>query len=381
MQIEQTIGLLNRNLIKTILVFDKLRIYNQLNSQFKFVCILKNSVSPCLRIENEINYYGEQKIINLNKQKIFVQNLALGIDPEFFRRYLNFYDNVLYRMDLTYKNINKIFLNKEEFNPKKLIKKHRKGRILINAKDLFYPPLQVQYELVEKNLEILLKERLACSDFYIWAAKGLVGSVQELTLKNFHTDYTNGTIVNYFIWIYYLYKEKIEDNLTEVGMKGILGQFKNFLNLDLYNEDEKDKYSTKRRLREIRPFYGKFKFFIDYDSTDADLIKKTFIKNEKFMMNQYYPVKIIKEKQSFYLFTNIAMFNINLSNYNIKWNIDYFIIKNTRAVDSRVQVFYNQKIDNFESCSFACENNKIAQEVSEILNEETLKNNENKYEI
>ena len=62
MHIEQTIGLLNRNLIKTKLIFDKLRIYNQLDSQFKFICILKNSQTPCLQIENEINYYGEQKI-------------------------------------------------------------------------------------------------------------------------------------------------------------------------------------------------------------------------------------------------------------------------------------------------------------------------------
>ena len=381
MHIEQTIGLLNRNLIKTKLIFDKLRIYNQLDSQFKFICILKNSQTPCLQIINEINYYGEQKIININKQEIFVQRLFLGIDPEFFRKYLKFYDNVLYRMDLTYKNVNKIFLNNIEFDPKKLIKKHRKGRILVNAKNLHYPELKVQYELVGKNLEILLKERLACSDFYIWAAKGLVGNPQELTLQDFCKNYTNGTIVNYFIWLYYLYEEKIEDNLTEVGMKGILGQFKNFLTFDLYNEDEKNKYNTKGRLREIRPFYGKFKFFIDYDSTDANLIKKTFIKNEKFMMNQYYPIKIIKEEKSFYLFTNIAMFNINSLNYNINWNVDYFVIKYSRANDFRVQVFYNQKIDKYESCSFKCQNNKIAQEVSEILNEESLKNNENKYEI
>ena len=305
----------------------------------------------------------------------------MGIDPEFFRKYLKFYDNVLYRMDLTYKNVNKIFLNNIEFDPKKLIKKHRKGRILVNAKNLHYPELKVQYELVGKNLEILLKERLACSDFYIWAAKGLVGSVQELTLDNFIANYTNGTIVNYFIWLYYLYENKIEDNLTEVGVQGILGQFKNFLSFDLYNQDEKNKYEPKKRKREIRPFYGKFKFFREFNDTDATLIKKTLLKNKSFMMGQYYPIKIIKDNDSFYFFTNLAMFNINSLNYNINWNVDYFIIKNAEAVDNRVKVFYNQKIEDYASCSFKCQNDKTAKEVAETLNEETLKSKDNKYEI
>ena len=381
MEIEQISGLLDRNLIKTKLVCDKLRIYNQLNSQFKFTCILKNAIIPCLKIENEINYYRKQKIININRQKIYVQKLALGIDPDFFRIFLRFYDNVLYRMDLTYRNINKIFKNKEVFDPKKLIKKHRKGRILINAIELTYPELQVEYELVEKNLDTLLKERIACSDFYIWAAKGLVGSVQELTLDNFIANYTNGTIVNYFIWLYYLYENKIEDNLTEVGVQGILGQFKNFLFFDLYNEEEKNKYAQKNRLREIRPFYGKFKFFREYDGTDAILIKKTLSKNKSDMMGQYYPIKIIKDKESFYFFTNFTMFNIKSLNYNIKWYIDYFTIKNAEAVDDRVKVFYNQKINNYESCSFKCENNKTAKEVVETLKEEALKSKDNTYEI
>ena len=283
-------------------------------------------------------------------------------------------------MNLTYKNINKIFLKEKSFDEKKLIKKHRKGRILINALGLTYPELEVKYELVENNLEALLKETTACSDFYVWAAKGLVGRVHELTLDNFLQDYTNGTIVNYFIWLYYEYERKIEDQLTEVGFKGIIGQFTNLLNLDLYNEEEKNKYSQKKRLREIRPFYGKFQFFNDYNSTDAILIKKTLFKNKDIMKNQYYPIKIIKEKESFYLFTNFSLFYI-LSNFSIKWNLDYFLIKYARTLDIKVQVFYNQQIDKYESCSFKCDNNKIAQEVAQTLNEEVLKNKESNYEI
>ena len=98
------------------------------------------------------------------------------------------------------------------------------------------------------------------------------------------------------------------------------------------------------------------------------------------MKNQYYPIKIIKEKESFYLFTNFSLFYI-LSNFSIKWNLDYFLIKYARTLDIKVQVFYNQQIDKYESCSFKCDNNKIAQEVAQTLNEEVLKNKESNYEI
>ena len=373
-KIQQTTGLLNKNLIKTKLSFDKIGIYNQLNSECKFTCVLKNDDTPCFYLENEINYYQKQKIINFVKQKINIKKLVLGIDPNFWRTFLNFYDNVLYRMDLTYLKVNKIFLHHFEIDPKRLINKHMKGRLLINAPDLVYPKLDIEFELVEKGLKDLLKERIACSDFYIWVVKGLVGSVQELSLENSIMSYKNGTIVQYFIWLYYEYERKIENNLSELGFKGIFGQFKNFLSFDLYNEDEKNKNIQKKKFREIRPFYGKFRYFQEYDENDAILIKNTFLKNKNFMMNKYYPTKIIKGKKTFYLFTNIAMFHIDSSQYNLMWNIDYFFVKNVTYSERKIKVIYNQKIDNYESCSFMCENKEIAKEMAETLIEETLKN-------
>ena len=380
-KIQQITGLLNKNLIKTKLVFDKIGIYHQLNSECKFTCILKNEETPCFYLENEINYYQKQKILNFVNQKIYIKKLILGIDPNFWRTFLTFYDNVLYRMDLTYFKVNKIFLHHLEIEPKRLINKHMKGRLLINAPNLIYPELDVEFELVEKGLKDLLKERMACSDFYIWVVKGLVGSVQELSLKNSNMSYKNGTITQYFIWLYYEYERKIEDNLSEIGFKGILGQFKNFITFDLYNEEEKNKNIQENKFREIRPFYGKFRYFKEYDKNDALLIKNTFLKNKNFMMNKYYPSKIIKGKKSFYLFTNIAMFHIDSSTYNLMWNIDYFFVKNVTYKDHKVKVIYNQKIDNYESCSFMCENKEIAKEMAETLIEETLKNKDHINEI
>ena len=373
-KIQQTTGLLNKNLIKTKLVFDKIGIYNQLNSECKFTCVLKNEETPCFYLENEINYYQKQKILNFVKQKIYIKKLILGIDPNFWRTFLTFYDNVLYRMDLTYFKVNKIFLHHFEIDPKRLINKHMKGRLLINAPNLVYPELDIEFEIVEKGLKDLLKERIACSDFYIWVVKGLVGNVQKLSLEYSNMSYKNGTIVQYFVWLYYEYERKIENNLSELGFKGIFGQFKNFLSFDLYNEDEKNKIIQNNKFREIRPFYGKFRHFQEYDQIDATLIKNTFLKNKSFMLNKYYPTKIIKGKKTFYLFTNIAMFHIDSSEYNLMWNIDYFFVKNVTYSERKVKVIYNQKIDNYESCSFMCENKEIAKEMAETLIEETLKN-------
>ena len=380
-EIKNTAGILKNNLIKTKLIFDKLRIYNQLSSEGKFACILENFENPCAYLENELHFYTEQNILIFEKQKIYIKKLKLGIDPDFWRILLTFYDNVLYRMDLTYFNISKIFLKQYERDPKKLINKYMKGQLLINAIGLSYPELEIEYELAEKGLKNLLKERFACSDFYIWVSKGLVGSTQNLSIKDCSWDFKNGTIVQYCIWLYYEYLTKIQDKISNVGFKGILGQFKRFITLDLINDDENNKNFQKDRIRETRPFYDKFKYFKEYDDIDAILIKNIQLKYKNGILSKYYPTKIIKEKKSFYYFTTITMFHIDSSSYKLMWNVDYFSIKKAEALNNKVKVVYNQKIDNYDSCTFKCEKDNIAKEVAESLNEESIKNRENILEV
>ena len=378
----RTSGILNKSHIKTELIFDKLRIYNQLSSEGKYACILKNIESPCIYLTNEINLYMDQKILNVEKQYINIKKLKLGIDPEFMQILLIFYDNVLYRMDLTNFNVNKIFLDNINYDPKRLINKHIKGRLLINAINLTYPELDVEYELSKKGLTKFLKERFACSDFYIWSAKGLVGKTQNLTIENSVLDFKNGTIVQYYIWLYYEYLSKIEDNLFNVGIQGILGQIKNIFPPDFFEENGKNQnFQKEKRIRETRPFYGKYKYFKEYDKDEAILIKNTLKNNKNNVLNKYYPIKIIKDKNSFYLFTTIGMLHINSHKYNIIWNVDYFSIKNAIANNNIVKVYYNQKIDDFDCCTFKCETDQVAKEVAQSLNEEAIKNKDNILEI
>ena len=127
-------------------------------------------------------------------------------------------------------------------------------------------------------------------------------------------------------------------------------------------------------------FYGKFQYFKEYDRDDAILIRNMFAIN-KMLNEKYYPVRIIKGKKEFYFFTTLSMFCSDYSSYELRWNIDYFPIKNAEAINLKVKVNYNQKIDSKTTCWFECENEEIAKKVAQSLNEETMNNKENILEI
>ena len=372
--IEQTIGISKKNLIHSEFIIENLQMINQLKQRGKFLYVLKNEKAPFINFKNDFEFYPSEKIINILEQKIYVQKMLLGIDPNFLKILITFFDNIQFRINANYLKINNAFIDKYNYDPNELINKYNKSIILINGICLMQPKLNIEFELFEKGLEELLKERIACSDFYIWIAKGLVGSVHELSIDSFDLDVSNITLFQYLIRIYYEYKRKIEDNLTLLKLNGIMGQIKYFFPFDLSsNEDDHD--LQKKIIREIRPFFGKYKYYKEYDELEIFLLKNTYLKNSN-LRNNYYPIKIIKGNKLFYLFTNISVFQIYYLNYTIKWSLDYFSIKIAKTNNNRVQVFYNQKIDNYESCSFQCESDEIAKQVAETINEEILKTKE-----
>ena len=379
---QQTIGLLNKNSFHIDLKFDQFKVYNQLSSEGRFACVLKNEEKPkslktnqpCFKFENETIYYTDEKVINFTKQKIEIAKLKLGVDPEFTSKFLTFYDNVLNRMDLTYYNINKVFLDKQENLSKKLINKQYKGRVLINAEGLLFPKLEIQLKLVEKGLKELLKERIACSDFYIWVAKGLVGQTQNISIKESVSSYINGTLVQYYIWLYYKYMNQLEEKITELGFKGIMGHI-----ISGFNQIKYDKDFLKKRKREPRPFYGKYKYFKEYDEGDVKVINSALLMNKNKIQDKQTSTKIIKDKNYLFLLTNVNIFCFNSSKKNLIWKYDYSIIEKSINKDNNVMVYYKNKQENkkpsFVSCK--CENNDIANEVATTLTEEILKYREN----
>ena len=174
--------------------------------------------------------------------------------------------------------------------------------------------------------------------------------------------------------------EKIENQITDLGLKGFVGKFMNIISFDILFEEDTSIDVTKNRKRVPRIFFGKFKYFKEYNKDEAILIRNIYSINQ-FLNNNYYPIKIIKGKKEFYLFTTIAMFCSDYSNYNLRWNIDYFAIKNAEAEEVNVKVYYNQMIDSKSSCWFKCESEDIAKKVANCLNEEKINNKENLMEI
>ena len=226
-----------------------------------------------------------------------------------------------------------------------------------------------------------MKERMGSSEFYIWIAKGLVGNKQNIILENSNLTFKSGGIGHYLQWLYNIYMEKLEKQITDISYSAVFGKIKNIFSLDILFDDDSEQDDVKKyRKREPRAFFGKFKYFKEYNRNDAIIIKNIFSKN-KILNNKYYPIKIIKGNKEFYLFTTIAMFCSDYANYQLRWNIDYFSIKNVESKESKVLVYYNQKIDSKSSCWFECEDEQIAKYVAKSLNEETINNRENLLEI
>ena len=375
LNIKKTKGHLNKDYIKSNLILNDFKIYNQASKIGHFACVFGNNTSPFLNLYNEINFYNKLKIAKIEQQNIKVGKIELGIDPHFVTEIFNFFDNILYRMNITNFNVHKIFLKEKESDPKKLIKKYNEGDILINAIQLLYPELNIEFELSKIGLKQLLKERMGCSEFYIFLVNGLIGNKQNIILENSLLDFKNGGIERYLKWIYFQYLEKIQNQITKFGFKGMLGQIKNMFSFDR-DDDEKYKNAQINRLRMPRVFYGKFKYFKEYNEEDAILIKNTFHINKQLKI--YYPTRIIKGNKEFFLFTTIAMFRINCE---LSWNIDYYYIKTIKRDKLNIKVDYNQEIDSKTCCIFKCENEEIAQSVVHCLNEEKINNKEKILEL
>ena len=376
--VKQTIGLLNENSIYTKLTIMQLNVYNQLSSEGNFACVLKSVEKPpnipFFSLENETIYHPEGKVINFHKQKIEIKKLKLGIDPDFMSKFLTFYDDLLMRMNLTYYNISKVFLDKKENLSKKLINKQYKGRILINANGLLFPKLEIDIKIVEKGLKELLKERIACSDFYIWVAKGLVGRTQNVLIKSSVSNYINGTLVQYYVWVYYKYMNQFEEKITEMGFKGIMGHI-----ISGFNPNKVNKEFKKNRLREPRPFYGKYKYFKEYDENDVEVIKSALLINKNKIQDKQNSTKIIKDKNYLFLFTNCNILCFNSKKHNLIWKYDYNIIDKSINSDNSLMIFYKNRQEKnknaLESCN--CENADISNEVATTINEEIVKYRDN----
>ena len=372
--IEKTSGVLSKNSIKSVINLNNFQIHNQISQIGKFPCILRNT-EAFLSIYSEMDYYEKLKIIKVKTNNIIISKLELGIDPTFFIELIDFFGNILYRMNITNFIINELFQIKNDKKNEQekiecLIKEYDESNILLNALNFEIPEINIRFELTNYGIKELLKQRIGCSDILYWLAKGLVGRGHSLKLDTFKYPYNNGGLGYFFKGIFYNIRAKLENKLTDIGLKGFIGKFKNIFSID--EQYKKDKIT--KRFREKRAFYGKFKYFKEYDENDAYLMNNFF---EKYKyLRKYYPLHIIRGFKIFYLFTTLSMIIIEYTNFNLINNIDYFYIKNARAEKLEVKIEYNQVIDSADNYTILCENEDIAINVSKSLNEEVINNKE-----
>ena len=379
-KIEHSSGLLNKSNINSTLTINDFAIYNQLNDDVKFPCILSNRLlqdNSFANMSSEINYHKSSNIAILKKADYEIGKLQISIEPDFIMQYLNFIDNILYRMEICDFNVDEIFLSKKknEEEIKDFLEDYKNSSFLLSVQYFNYPDLKIKFEVLEKNLKKLLKERIGCSSFYIWLAKGLTRRRHTLDLLPISYNYPYLGGVNYFMYsLYNDYKASLVSNITKIGIKGFLGQVKNFF------VDENDKnYSDviRERVRKRRAFYGKFKYFKSYNEDDAKYIN--YLCRQDMFNNNYYIVNLIRSNIVF-VFTEINLWLMD-SKLNLLKNIDYFYVKKAKNDGNKMIVEYNQTIDGENKCVITCDKVIIAQKVAEILNEETAKNSDRSFEI
>jgi hypothetical protein len=284
-------------------------------------------------------------------------------------------------MNITNFNVHELFINnhiKEEEKALELINEYMKTKTLLDAKDFYFPEIHIKFELSKKQLKELLKEKIGCSKFYIWLAKGLVGSRHRLDLPSSELPFNYGTIGYFFDEILLVLRKQLEDQLTDIGLKGLLGQIKKIKTL--FSSDDDNNKGTILRIRVPRAFYGKFKYFKDFNTDDAVLIKNFYKVNSDFKF-KYFPLKIINSSKVFFLFTTLSLFCVYKKGFTIQFYIDYFMIKEAKSNRKKVIVNYNQTIDSHNSCEFDCETEKSAQDITEAINEEIINNKENYLEV
>jgi hypothetical protein len=349
---EKIEGPLKKDFIRLSININDMKIYNQKSINGKFSCFFKNTTSPFITFCNEINYYNELRIAKIDYQAFEVGKMEVGIDPAFINDIFSFLDNILYRMNITNFNIHKLFLLiSEEDEQKNIINEYNKANILINATNLDFPLFYIKFELSDVGVDQFLKETMGCSEFYIWVIKGLIGNRHKLTLDKEKLTYKNGGIIQYLKWFYDHYEEKIESKITTMGITGIIGHFKNIL----ADVDQNKTKVQENRVRVPRVFYGKFQYMKKYNEKEELLIKNTFILNYKVLKDKYYPNSIIIGKNEFFLFTNIALLNVKISNYEIKKNIKYYFIKNIEPSRNKIKVNYTQMIDSRQFYVIICD--------------------------
>ena len=362
---------IDKNKVNLNIFLDNFALYNQISKYGKFSLVCQNISSPMGYIETELFQYQKNSMSKINNFKFKMSNFKLNIDPHFIEEVINFFENILYRLEIINFNVDEIFLHRNiDFIVRRQLENYQKEKSICYGTNISFPEIDINFELTEIGLGKLLKEKVNCSQFFIWLGYGLVGKKQNIFLNKPYIKSHLGSFQNLIQKIVLIYKDEISSEITNIGLKGLLGQIQQFFS----KVDKTDKFCDevrKYRMRPPRAFYGKYKYFKIYDKEDANyinILEKKYNFNEK----EDYCNELIKDENNLYLFTYFDLLILIKKNIQILHKISFSSIDKVSINQNEINIYLNEKgkkTNNGNIIHIKCENIVIAEKVSKILND------------
>ena len=367
----------DNNKVNLNIFLDNFALYNQISKYGKFSLVCQNISSPMSYIETELFQYQNSSMSKINNFKFKMSNFKLNIDPHFIEEVINFFENILYRMEIINFNVDDIFLHRNrDFIVNRQKEKYQKENSICYGTNISFPEIDINFELTEIGLGKLLKEKVNCSQFFIWLGYGLVGKEQNIFLNKPYIKSHLGSFQNLIQKIVLIYKDEISSEITNIGLKGLFGQIQQFFS----KVDKTDEFCDevrKHRMRPPRAFYGKYKYFKIYDKEDANYIH-ILEKKYNFKEKEVYCNELIKDENHLYFFTFLDLLILNKKTLHIIHKISFSSIDKVIKNQNEINIYLiekGKKSNNGNIIHIQCENIMIAEKVSKLLN------NKSKYNI
>ena len=364
-------GLFEKDKIKLKIFLENFALYNQISKFGKFSCVFKNISTPMSYIETDILNHKKNSMSKINNLEFKMGKLGLNIDPNFIEETINFFENILYRMEIINFNVDEIFLSDDrDAKVTKQFENYQKDNTVCYSTNISFPEVDIKFQLTEVGLGKLLFQKANCSDFFVWLGYGLVGKEQDLYLKKPMINSYLGSYNNLIQKIMLIYNEQLKSEITNIGLKGLWGQIEQFF----LSSNKTNKHCTEvqnNRYRIPRAFYGKYKYYKNYSKDEALYFDK--LENKyNFEKNEVYLCGIIKGEKNIYVFTSIFFYVFIDKSLEISSKVEYASIDKVISEQENILVYFNEegkKKNGINELSIFCENNDIAENVVKLLNE------------
>ena len=364
-------GLFEKDEIKLKIFLENFNSFNQKSKYGKFSCMLQNISTPMSYIEGEFINYKKCSMSKISNFELKMGKLELKIDPDFIEEVINFFENILYRMEIINFNVDELFiLNNQDIKIENQFKNYQKENTVCHITNISFPEIDMKFQLTKVGLSKLLYQKLKCSKFFTWLGLGLVGKKYDLYLKKPLFYSYIGSFNNLIQKIALTYNEELSSEIFNIGLKGFWGNIEQFF-LNRNNDDISCTEVQNNRYRTPRAFYEKYKYYKIYDKDDAYYFDK--LENKyNFSEKEVYLCEMIKGEKNIYVFTNVFFYVFIDKGFELSSKIEYASIDKIISDQENFIVYLNEegiKKNNKDSFYIVCENNDLAEKVKNLLND------------